>query len=151
MSESSADDTLPSGDGNAPEMKLLIYSHFFAPSIGGVETIVQSLARGLAGLRDLNGLSEFEITLVTQTPAGHYDDSSLPFRVVRQPSLFQLWSFIGACDVVHAAGPAFAPLLLARFTRKPLVLEDHGFQTICPNVQLVIHPEGLLCPGHFMA
>ena len=60
-------------------MKLLIYSHFFAPSIGGVETIVQSLALGLAGLRDLNCSSEFEITLVTQTPAGHYGDSTLTF------------------------------------------------------------------------
>lgn len=132
-------------------MKLLIYSHFFAPSIGGVETIVQSLARGLAGVRDLNGSSQFEITLVTQTPAGQYDDSALPFRVVRQPGLFPLWRLIHSCDVVHAAGPAFAPLLLARLARKPLVVEHHGFQTICPNGQLVIEPEGLPCPGHFMA
>jgi glycogen(starch) synthase len=132
-------------------MKLLIYSHFFAPSIGGVETIVQSLARGLAGLRDLNGSSQFEITLVTQTPAGQYDDSTLPFRVVRQPGLFQLWRLIRSCDVVHAAGPAFAPLLLARLARKPLVVEHHGFQTICPNGQLVIEPEVIPCPGHFMA
>jgi hypothetical protein len=43
-------------------MKLLLYSHFFAPSIGGVETIVLSLARGLAELRDSNGAPEFEIT-----------------------------------------------------------------------------------------
>ncbi len=29
----------------ARQMKLLVYSHFFAPSIGGVETMVFSLAR----------------------------------------------------------------------------------------------------------
>ena len=33
-------------------MKLLIYSHFFAPSVGGVEAVVLSLARGLADLRE---------------------------------------------------------------------------------------------------
>jgi len=71
--------------------------------------------------------------------------------VARQPGLLQLWRLIRSCDVVHAAGPAFAPLLLARLARKPLVVEHHGFQTICPNGQLVIEPEGLPCPGHFMA
>jgi len=42
------------GVGVLPEkwdVKLLLYSHYFAPSIGGVETIVMSLARGLADLR----------------------------------------------------------------------------------------------------
>jgi hypothetical protein len=29
-------------------MNLLIYSHYFAPSVGGVESIVQSLASGIA-------------------------------------------------------------------------------------------------------
>src|SRR5215475_7197072 len=29
-------------------VKLLLYSHAFAPSVGGVETIVATLARGLA-------------------------------------------------------------------------------------------------------
>src|SRR5260370_5261461 len=92
-------------------MRLLIYSHFFAPSIGGVETIVQSLARGLAGLRDLNGSSEVEITLVTQTPAGHYDDSTFPFRVVRQARLVRLLRAILEEDVNHTAGPALLSLV----------------------------------------
>jgi glycogen synthase len=107
-------------------VKLLIYSHFFAPSIGGVETIVLSLVRGLAELRDAKGAREFEITLLTQTPVGDYDDSALPFRVVRQPSLLQLWQLIRESDLVHAAGPALAPLLLTRLARKPLVIEHHG-------------------------
>lgn len=71
-------------------MKLLLYSHFFAPSVGGTETIVLSLARGLAELRKTSGLSEFEVTLVTQTPADNFDDRLLPFQVLRQPSLGQL-------------------------------------------------------------
>ena len=132
-------------------MKLLLYSHFFAPSVGGVETIVLSLARGLAGLRDSNGAPQFEITLVTQTPAGHYEDSANPLRTIRRPGLLQLWQLIRKSDVVHVSGPALAPLLLGLLARKPLIVEHHGFQTICPNGQLLIEPAGAPCPGHFMA
>ncbi|HKW63438.1 MAG TPA: glycosyltransferase family 4 protein [Candidatus Acidoferrum sp.] len=132
-------------------MKLLLYSHFFAPSVGGVETVVLSLARGLSEQRDAKGLAEFEITLVTQTPAGNYDDSSLPFHVIRQPGYFQLWQLIRSSDIVHLAGPALAPLFLTRFARKPLVIEHHGYQATCPNGLLLHHPTQSVCTGHFQA
>ena len=132
-------------------MKLLIYSHFFAPSVGGVETIILSLARGLAGLRDSNGAPQFEITLVTQTPAGNCEDSAFPFRVTRKPGFRHLWRLIRESDAVHVAGPALAPLFLAALSRKPFLVEHHGFQTICPNGQLLIKPSGIPCPGHFRA
>jgi glycosyltransferase involved in cell wall biosynthesis len=132
-------------------MKLLIYSHFFAPSVGGVETLALSLARGLAGLSSPGADPEFEITLATQTPADNFDDASLPFRVVRQPNLIHLWDLIRASDVVHVAGPALSPIFLGLLARKPVVVEHHGFQAICPNGQLLIEPAGVLCPGHFMA
>ena len=132
-------------------MKLLIYSHFFAPSIGGVETIARSLACGLAELCDASGAPEFQITLVTQTPAGNFNDRALPFPVVRQPGLLQLWKLIHRSDIVHVAGPALAPLVLGQIAKRPVVIEHHGFQTICPNGQLVIEPHGTPCPGHFMA
>jgi glycogen(starch) synthase len=131
-------------------MKLLVYSHFFAPSVGGVETIVLSLARGLAELHDSNGAPEFEVTLVTQTPAGNWDDGAVPFRVIRQPSLRQLARLIREADVVHVAGPAVAPLALGLLLGKPTVVEHHGFHTICPNGQLLLEPSGAPCPGHFM-
>jgi glycosyltransferase involved in cell wall biosynthesis len=35
--------------------------------------------------------------------------------------------------------------------RKPVIVEHHGFQTICPNGQLLHEPTGTQCPGHFMA
>jgi glycogen synthase len=102
-------------------------------------------------MRNINGRPEFEVTLITQTPAGSYDDSTLPFHVVRRPSLSQLWRLLRSADVVHAAGPSLAPLFLSLLARKPLVVEHHGFQTICPNGQLFIEPAGKPCPGHFMA
>lgn len=132
-------------------MKLLIYSHFFAPSIGGVESVVLSLARGLGQIRDAKGAREFEVKLVTQTPKGNFDDSALPFSVVRRPGLLQLWRFIRESDLVHAAGPALAPLVLTRLARKPLVIEHHGYQAICPNGLLFHHPTQSVCPGHFQA
>jgi glycosyltransferase involved in cell wall biosynthesis len=132
-------------------VKLLIYSHFFAPSIGGVETIVLSLARGLTELRNSTGAREFEITLVTQTPAGNYDDGLLPFRVVRQPGSVQLWQLIRSSDIVHLGGPALAPLFLSRLVRKPLAIEHHGYQATCPNGLLFHHPTQSVCRGHFEA
>ena len=132
-------------------MKLLIYSHFFAPSVGGVETIVLSLARGLAELRDSNGAAQFEITLVTQTLAGNYEDRGHPFRVIRKPGLIQLWQLIRKSDVVHAAGPAIAPLYFAWLSRKPFIIEHHGYQATCPNGLLFHHPSESVCGGHFLA
>jgi glycosyltransferase involved in cell wall biosynthesis len=132
-------------------IKLLVYSHFLAPSIGGVETIVLSLARGLADLRKANGRLEFGLTVVTQTPAGGFDDRSLAFRVVRQPRLIELWRLIRACDVIHLAGPALLPLFLARLASKPVVIEHHGYQAVCLNGILIYQPDGSMCPGHFQA
>ena len=131
-------------------MKLLVYSHFFAPSVGGVETIVLSLARGLAELRKPGGDPEFEVSLATQTPADIFDDGSLPFRVVRRPTLIQLWDLIRASDAVHFAGPSLAPLFLTFLARKPAVVEHHGYQAICPNGLLLHRPDEAVCPGHFL-
>jgi glycosyltransferase involved in cell wall biosynthesis len=136
---------------SASAMKLLIYSHFFAPSVGGVETLVLSLARGLMRLGTSSGDPEFQVTLVTQTPADAFDDESLPFRIVRRPTPIQLWDLIRTTDVIHVAGPALAPVIHGLLARKPVVVEHHGFQTICPNGQLLIEPAGTPCPGHFMA
>jgi glycogen(starch) synthase len=132
-------------------MKLLLYSHFFAPSVGGVESIVLSLARGLTEVRTPEGLIEFDLTLVTETPAEDFNDCLLPFSVLRQPSIARLLRMIRSSDIIHVAGPSLSPLLLGWLTRKPVVIEHHGFQTICPTGQLLIEPSGTPCPGHFMA
>ena len=132
-------------------MKLLLYSHFFAPSVGGVETIVLSIARGLAELLTTSGLSAFEITLVTQTPAEDFDDGLLPFQILRQPSFAQLRRLVRSTDVVHVAGPALSPVILGLIMHKPVVVEHHGFQTICPTGQLFMERTNAPCPGHFMA
>ena len=126
-------------------MNLLIYSHYFAPSVGGVESIVQSLAAGIAELRTLDGHREFNVTVITETPAGTHDDSKFPFRVVRRPGVIGLWQLVRASDVIHAAGPAFLPMFLAWLSRKRFLVEHHGYQATCPNGLFVHQPDRAIC------
>jgi glycogen synthase len=132
-------------------MKLLIYSHFFAPSVGGVETIVRSLAIGLANLRSEQEAPQFDITLITEIPSNGSDDQSLPFRLVRQPGTIELFRLISNSEVIHIAGPALVPMAIGLLLGKPIVVEHHGFHPICPNGQLLFEPTQRLCSGHFMA
>lgn len=131
--------------------KVLIYASSFAPNVGGLETVVMSLARGLVKIPAPEGKPSVEVTLATPTPRGGFDDESLPYVVVRQPSWGQLVSLIRGTDVIHIAGPCFLPLVVGLVFRKRIVVEHHGFQTVCPNGQLFHEPTGTLCTGHFMA
>jgi glycosyltransferase involved in cell wall biosynthesis len=132
-------------------MNLLIYSHYFAPSVGGVESIVQSLAAGIAELRTSEGDREFNVTVVTETPAESHDDAKFPFRVVRCPGVIRLWQLVRASDVIHSAGPAFLPMLLAWISHKRFAVEHHGYQATCPNGLFVHQPDRAICPGYFQA
>jgi glycosyltransferase involved in cell wall biosynthesis len=132
-------------------VKIVIYSHSFAPQIGGLEKIVFSLAQGLARIPPTGSTSVPEVTLVTATPAREMDDAALAFRVVRQPTVAELVRLLWAADIIHLAGPALLPLFLGWLMRKRIVVEHHGFQTVCPNGQLFYEPDQSPCPGHFMA
>lgn len=131
-------------------MKLLIYSHFFAPSIGGVELHAMLLATQLStpGPQMNEGA---QVTLVTDTLADGFSDSSLPFSVVRRPRLLRLLRLVRQASVVHVEGPCIAPMLIAWILRKPFIVEHHGYQSICPNGLLFIESSKHVCPGHFMA
>jgi glycosyltransferase involved in cell wall biosynthesis len=131
-------------------MRVLFYSHYFSPSVGGVETSVRSLAAGISEFRGARGQS-FEVVFVTQTDPQGFDDSTLPFPVIRRPGLLQLLKLIRKSDLVHVAGPSLTPLFLARLARKPAVAEHHGYQAVCPNGLLLHQPERSICPGHFQA
>jgi glycosyltransferase involved in cell wall biosynthesis len=132
-------------------VRLVIYSHFFAPGIGGVEKQVLSLARGLAQKKADAAPLNFEVTVVTETPSKNDDVSGHSFKVIRCPNLLQLWQLIRRAHIVHLAGPSLLPLAIALLLRKPTVIEHHGYQSICPNGILIHQPERSLCPGHFQA
>ena len=132
-------------------MKVLIYAHDWAPSIGGIETVTMVLALGLANWKATDDGETIEVTLVTQTAANGMDDLALPFRVVRQSSQRGLAKLVRSADIIHIANPAFMPLFFGWWFRKPTVLEHDGYQSICPNGLLVHEPDRSVCPGHFMA
>lgn len=114
-------------------MKVLICTHYFAPSVGGVEKHVLLLAGGLATLRERwSG----EVTVATATPAKEFDDSTLPFPVVRQPGLGHLLKLVNEADIVQLTGPALLPMFVAWLRRKPVIIEQHGYPPVCPTVCL---------------
>ena len=133
-------------------MKLLIYSRFFAPSVGGVETFAMYMARGLAMTDSTQDASNFSVTIVTQTPGTEKDESAVPsFRIVRRPGLLDLWRLIGDAERILLVGPAILPLVFALIRRRILVVSHHGYQSICPNGMLFQFPVQACCPGHFAA
>ena len=132
-------------------MKLLIYARDWAPSVGGVQTIVKTLADGLADWSSGHSEAPIEVTLLTQTPAGGMNDSQLGYRVIRNPGVMDFVREIRKADVVHLAGPTLVPLIIGYLLRKPTVIEHHGYQANCPNGLLFKQPSQTLCPGHFAA
>jgi glycosyltransferase involved in cell wall biosynthesis len=133
-------------------MKLLLYSEFFAPIPGGVQSIVMELAAGLATWSSRHpGESSIDVTVVTRTIETTPKDHLFPFLLVRRPGFRRLLSLISDADVVHLAGPAMLPLVMSLLLRKTLVIEHHGFHSACPTGLLFYEPEQAPCPGYFMA
>ena len=132
-------------------LKLLIYSHDWAPLVGGVQTVTKDLAEGISLWSKAHANQIIDVTLITDSPAGDMNDSVLPFRVIRRPGFASLLANIWSADVVHLANPAFLPLVIAWLVRKPTVIEHHGYHAICPNGLLLYTPDNSACPGHFMA
>ena len=71
-------------------MKILIYSPLFYPSIGGLETIIESLAHEFFS-------QGHEVKVISNTI--EKDFKQFPFKVVRQPSLFKVLNLVNWCDI----------------------------------------------------
>ena len=138
--------------GTTPFVKLLIYSHAFAPQVGGIETFSMYLARGLARFDSKEDSEGFTVTVVTKTAlTGETDSLNAPFEVIREARTGTLWKLVGRADRVLLAGPAILPLLFALIRRKTVVVTHHGYQSVCPNGMLFQFPTQSICPGHFAA
>ncbi len=80
-------------------MKIVVYTHSFALEIGGVETVVFSLAQGLARIPPTGATSASEVILVTPTPLGKWTITALAFRVMRQPTAGELMRLLWAANL----------------------------------------------------
>jgi glycosyltransferase involved in cell wall biosynthesis len=135
-------------------MKILLYAIDFTPSIGGIQTITEVLAAGLAGWNggsNGNGGQKNQVTVVTQTPAGHIDDAQFSFRVVRRPGTAELFGLVRDTDIFHIVGPAIVPMAMGLLLGKPVAVQHCGYMAICPIGNYLHQPGGTLCPGHFQS
>jgi glycosyltransferase involved in cell wall biosynthesis len=99
-------------------MKILIYSPAFLPWIGGLELNTAELAGGLVRLGQ-------EVTLVTRTPADEPD--RFPFRVVRDPSPWELLRWTRWCDVFLQQNVSLRGLWPLLLVGRPWVAVHHSW------------------------
>ena len=90
-------------------MKILLGSHHFAPSIGGIETASELLAREFVKLGH-------EVRVITQTPGG----ADFPFAVIRQPGARELMRQVSWCDVFLQNNISLRTVWPLLFVRRPL-------------------------------
>ena len=69
-------------------MKIFFYSTVVAPSVGGIESLVEALCRQFVALGH-------EVKLATETPG----EADIPFDVLRQPKRKQFHELLAWCDV----------------------------------------------------
>ncbi len=99
-------------------MKILIYSSVFYPSLGGIETVVSSLAHEFVS-------QGHEVKLVTQVPAP--DSKVFPFEVIRRPSWQKLLRLTSWCDVYFQVCMSFKGILPLLIIRRPWVVTHHNW------------------------
>jgi len=100
----------------ADAMRILFSSHVFAPNIGGLETVSQTLAEEFVR-------QGHEVRVITQS-SGTGDDRHT-FEVRRRPSATELFAQVRWCDVYfhnNISLPRVWPLL---FVRRPWVVAHH--------------------------
>lgn len=105
-------------------MKILISSHAFAPSIGGIETVGELLAAEFFRLGH-------PVTVVTDTLAEGADN--LPYPVVRQPSLSELIRVIRWSDIFWHNNLSLRTLWPALLVSKPIVITHQGSYCRAPR------------------
>ena len=94
-------------------MKILISSHAYAPSIGGIETVTAVLA-------DEFSRRGHSVKIVTQTPGETLENVS------RSPSSGLLVSLLKWCDVYWQNNLSLRTIWPALFMRKPIVVTHQG-------------------------
>jgi glycogen(starch) synthase len=95
-------------------MKILLGSHHFFPSTGGIETVSNLLAREFIALGH-------EVRVVTQTPG----NGDFPFAVVRRPRALELLRQVRWCDAFLQSNISLRTLWPLFFVRRPLLIAHH--------------------------
>ncbi|MDR3404567.1 MAG: glycosyltransferase family 4 protein [Chthoniobacter sp.] len=97
-------------------MKILLSSHFFHPSVGGIEEVSRILAREFI-------LAGHEVQVVTQTRED--DGTSFPFAIHRRPGPRELLRLVEWCDVFFHNNISLRTAWPLLFVRRPWVVAHH--------------------------
>lgn len=97
-------------------MRILLTTTVFLPRIGGVESMVDSLARGF--------LEAGHAVVVAAACAGE-GDRALPYEVVRRPGALALRTLARRSDVVLQNGASLRLLLPVLAARRPVAVVHH--------------------------
>jgi len=92
-------------------LKILIGSHHFFPSVGGIETVTDLLAREFAALGH-------QVHVLTQTPG----EADFPFSVIRRPSPSALLAELKWCDVFLQNNISLRTWWARLFVRRPFFI-----------------------------
>ncbi len=101
-------------------MRILVCSHAFAPSIGGIETVSAILAEQFSRMGST-------VTVVTHTPGD--DRIEADYNVVRRPSVSKLCALARKSDIVFQSNISLRTALPLFFCGKPIVITHHGIST----------------------
>lgn len=94
-------------------MRILIYSPLFYPSVGGLETIISTLANEFTA-------QGHEVKLISQTPTT--DSKQFSFEVIRQPTNQKILELTRWCDVYFQGCISLKGLWPLMFVPRPLAI-----------------------------
>ncbi len=97
-------------------MKILLSSHFFHPSIGGIQQVSLTLAREFA-------IAGHEVKVVTTTR--DESDDSFPFEIIRRPAPLRLLRLVKWCDVFFHNNISLQTAWPLLVVRRPWVVAHH--------------------------
>jgi glycogen(starch) synthase len=103
-------------------LKILLGSHHFPPSIGGIETVSDLLAREFVKLGH-------DVRVITQTLG---ESSNFPFRVIHKPGPIELFRQIAWCNVFLQNNISLRTLWPLLFLRRPFFV-THQTWIVGPN------------------
>lgn len=115
---------LPSWHSPHDVLKILLSSHAFAPSVGGIETVSGLLAAEFCALGHT-------MKVVTQTPADGGEEGS--FAIARNPSTAQLFELVKWCDVFWQNNLSLRTVWPGLFLRKPVIVTHAGSYCVQPS------------------
>ena len=99
-------------------MKILLGSHHFSPSTGGIEIVSEILGREFIALGH-------EVRVITQTEG----DGTFAFPVIRRPGSAELFRLVSWCDVYLQNNISLRTLWPLLFMRRPLFIAHQTWIT----------------------